>query len=71
MPQNNAIDPKTMLRVIREQADKQVSPWVPARTIKLIAGQKHNALQRSADYLYASGKIERRWIVSQWWYRLT
>lgn len=69
MPFKGYITPTAMLDAIDEQASTQTSPWVPTKAIKLRAGAKHHAIQRAADYLYANQQIERRWIVTQWWYR--
>lgn len=70
MPARQRIAPNDVvsaLKTIRHSGDR----YIPSREIQNVIGCSVRALQRATDALYQARKIERRWIVSQWWYRLT
>lgn len=69
MPAKPTIAPAALLHAIKAEASGSISPWVPSRAVQYRIGGSPWALSKAADFLYASGKIQRRWISSQWWYR--
>lgn len=68
MPARQTISPGAVESAIRTA--RTISPWVPAQNIRLRTGGSALAISKAADALYAKGTIERRWIDTQWWYRI-
>ena len=68
MPARQTISPGAVESAIRTA--RTISPWVPARNIMLRTGGTSWAISKAADDLYAKGTIDRRWIDTQWWYRI-
>lgn len=68
MPARQTISPGAVESAIRTA--RTISPWVSARNIMLRIGGTSWAISKAADALYAKGTIDRRWIDTQWWYRI-
>lgn len=67
MPAKHTLHPDRFIAAIRSCA--RGHEFVPRREIQLQVGASVWAISRTANALYQRGKIERRWISHQWWYR--
>lgn len=67
LPDADLID--RVAATINVEGRARTSPWVPARVIAIQLQLRPGVVSRAADILTASGRIRRRWIATQWWYR--